>query len=169
MGEYEVLKIGNGGSWCRDDGSLKEYNIDRKVEKGSIVSIKLEGFCKQQINKHIKPEIKKYYNDTKCAVLCVSKIEVDHKDGRRDDPKALNPLKQTVEDFQALSKCVNNAKRQHCKTCRTTGIRFDAKKLGYKVSNTKGGERYLGTCVGCYWFDPKAFNYEISSGYNKTA
>ena len=29
-----------------------------------------------------------------------------------------------------------------------------------------GDERYIGTCVGCYWFDPIAFNTEISAGFD---
>lgn len=52
----------------------------------------------------------------------------------------------------------NYAKRQHCRRCRETGQRFDAKQLGYPVGQTKGNGQYRGTCVGCYWYDPKAFN-----------
>lgn len=166
-GEYEKLKFGNGGDWCRDDGSLKEYNIVRERKANAIFSVKLNGFRKNIINKQIKQSIKDVFKNSKCVVLQVSNIEIDHKDGRRDDPIALSPEKQRVEDFQPLSKCVNNAKRQHCKVCRETGIRFNAKNLGYKVSQVKGSEKYQGSCVGCYWFDPISFNAEISKDYNK--
>ena len=67
-----------------------------------------------------------------------------------------------LDDFQPLSKAANNAKRQHCKRCRETGRRFDAKRLGYRVSQFKGNGVYNGMCVGCYWHDPKRFNCEVS-------
>lgn len=165
--EFEKLKFGNGGDLCRDDGSLKEFNIIREKRGNAIFSIKLNGFRKNIINKQIRNDIKNFFKDAKCIVLQVSNIEVDHKDGRRDDPIALNTEKQRTEDFQPLSKCVNNAKRQHCKICRETGFRFNAKSLGYKVSQVKGSEKYQGSCVGCYWFDPLSFNAEISKDYNK--
>lgn len=90
VGPYDKLKLGNGGSWCRDDSTLV-----------------------------------------------------------------------TIDDFQPLSKAANNAKRQHCKNCRDTNLRFDAKKLGYRVSQVKGNGKYRGSCVGCYWHDPKFFNREV--------
>lgn len=167
--EFEALMrgLGNGGSWCRDDGSLKDFNIERIKEKGKIVAVKLNGIKKHVINKQIKSEIKNYYKDKKCAVLAVSNIEVDHKDGRRDSMLALNPKTQDIKDFQPLSKCVNNAKRQHCKVCRESGVRFDAKVLGYSTSQIKGSTKYTGSCVGCYWFDPAIFNKQISQDFKK--
>jgi hypothetical protein len=103
-----------------------------------------------------------FYKDKRCVVLDVSNVEVDHKDGRRDDPRLSNMSTQKMQDFQALSKCVNNAKRQHCKTCRDTNIRYDARKLGYKMPQYKGGMEYKGSCIGCYWYDPFEFNQNIT-------
>ena len=74
----------------------------------------------------------------------------------------MNIENQKLEDFQPMSKPVNNAKRQHCKECRKTNIRFDAKQLGYSISYTHGDKNYHGSCVGCYWYDPLEFNKEIS-------
>ena len=102
----------------------------------------------------------------RCAVLWVGNAtEVDHKDGRRDDPRLADPSQVELDDFQPLSKAANNAKRQHCKECRTTGNRFDAKQLGYSVGQVKGNGKYNGTCVGCYWHDPARFNATISANY----
>lgn len=39
---------------------------------------------------------------------------------------------QRLSDFQALSKAANDAKRQFCKECMRTGIRYDAKHLDYQ-------------------------------------
>ena len=163
INEYEILKMGNGGDWCRDDGTLaKIYNIVRTQEKGKIISVRLEGFKKVAIDKQIRKDIVNFYKDKRCVVLDVSNVEIDHKDGRRDDPRISDTNTQKTEDFQPLSKCVNNAKRQHCKVCRETGIRYDATKLGYSISQYKGSKEYRGSCIGCYWYDPYEFNKNVS-------
>ena len=167
-GIYEVLRLGNGGSWCRDDGGLaKHFNIRRNKLKGRIVSIELQGRKKQPILKPIPAEIRNHIKKQHCAVLDISRVEVDHKDGRRDDPRLSDINRVTVGDFQPLSKAVNNAKRQHCKTCRWTGQRFDARQLGYSVAQFKGNGEYNGTCIGCYWHDPQRFNQEVSAAYQE--
>jgi len=70
----------------------------------------------------------------------------------------------TIED---LGKAVIPARLYHCKQCRKTGIRFDAKKLGFRVSQFEGSKEYKGSCVGCYWHDTKAFIVEASMGFKK--
>ena len=146
-GRYEQLQLGNGGSWCREDGSLgRRYNIERIKEKGEIVEIRLHGYKKSSINKHIPEDIKKVIQQQRCVVLdTTTNIEVDHKDGRKDNPNGLQ-----IDDFQPMHKTVNDAKRQHCKECRHTGQRFDAKRLGFAVSHTHGNSTYHGSCVECY-------------------
>jgi len=163
VGKYSVLKLGNGGSWCRDDGGLgKHFNIQRKKHVGRIVEIALHGRKKQPIEKPIPAKIFRKIRKQSCTVLATGKVEVDHKDGRRDDPRLTDPKTIKESDFQPLSKAANNAKRQHCKICRKTGNRFDAKRLGYRLSQFKGNGIYRGSCIGCYWHDPKRFNYEVS-------
>ncbi len=163
-GDYERLQMGNGGGWCRDDGALgHRYNVRRNKKGGRIVSVELQGFKKQPIEKPIPAAIKSQIGSGRCVVLdTTARIEVDHKDGRRDDPRLTNINHVTIDDFQPLSKAVNNAKRQHCKTCRETNKRFDARRLGYNVSQFKGDGDYNGTCVGCYWHDPRRFNHEVT-------
>ena len=163
VGKYERLRMGNGGSWCRDDGALaRRYNIDRCKKGGRIVSVRLYGYNKNPIIKTIRQDIKEHHREERCVVLATGNTEVDHKDGRRDDPKLNDTATQQIEDFQPLSKAANYAKRQHCKECRETGNRFDAKRLGYTVSQIKGNGLYRGSCVGCYWYDPKAFNAALT-------
>ena len=153
-GEYEGLRFGNGGSWVRDDGGLAaKYNIRRNKEGGRISSVELQGLKKSPIRKTIRADIKQHYKDMRCVVLDIGNTECDHKDGRRDDPRLNDPTQQTIADFQPLSKAANNAKRQHCKRCRETGNRYDAKILGYPVSQVHGNGVYNGTCIGCYWYD----------------
>jgi hypothetical protein len=134
--KYDVLKFGNGGSWCRDDQSLaKKYIIERFKDGNSIVAIQLFGFnTKKKIQKQIRSDIAKEISSQKCATLHIGNVEVDHKDGHRDDYENLKLENQKLEDFQPLSPAVNKAKRQHCKVCRETKQRFDARVLGFAKS-----------------------------------
>ncbi|MES2853629.1 MAG: restriction endonuclease [Bacteroidota bacterium] len=168
INEYEKLKLGNGGSWCREDSSLgKKYIIERYKYKNTIVTVQLFGFnTKNQIHKDIKLSIKNKIKNMRCAVLDIGNVEVDHKDGHRDDYKNFKMENQESNQFQPLSKAVNNAKKEHCKKCRENKNRFDAKKLGYKESVWTGDIKYRGSCVGCYWHDIKKFNQEISQNFN---
>lgn len=160
-GKYEKLKLGNGGSWCRKDSSLgKQYNVVRHkcFKKNTISHVELQGFNKNPSQHQISKKVREALLGQSCAVLGISEVEIDHKDGRYDDPAVADIKNQDPKDFQPLSKAVNYAKRQHCKRCRETDLRFDAKILGYQVSQVKGNGKYRGTCVGCYWYDPRAFN-----------
>jgi hypothetical protein len=162
------LKTINGGDWCRSDGSLGRYfNINRKKERGRIVGVELLGYKKNHFSNKINKKIKSFYAQKDCKVLAVtgSYIECDHKDGRKDNFEL--PENQKLTDFQSLHKSANIAKRQHCKECKESGIRFDAKRLGYSVSQWIGPENYTGTCIGCFWYDPQKFNEEISHSYVK--
>lgn len=168
VGKYETLKMGNGGSWCRDDGSLaKHYNVVRHKEGGKITAVELHGYKKAPIEKPIPAEIRQELKDKPCAVLAISKVEIDHRDGRRDDPRLGDPKRLKLSDFQPLSKAVNLAKRQHCKRCRQTNKRFDARLLGYSAAQWKGNGIYRGSCIGCYWHDPQRFNREVSASYKR--
>jgi hypothetical protein len=158
--KYAGLQLGNGGSWCRDDGSLGgKYNIVRHKDGTKISHIELQGVKKSPIDKKIRKDICDKIRQQRCVILGIDKVEVDHKDGRRDDPRLWDIKRQRLDDFQPLSKAVNNAKRQHCKKCRETNNRFDARQLGYRKSQVKGNGKYRGSCIGCYWYDPFIFNH----------
>lgn len=160
----------NGGDWCRSNqGYLgTKYNIKREIRNNRIFSVKADGFNKNtKINQSIRSDIYKYTKTKRCVILDISSnIEVDHKDGMKDDWRLNDKSMQKIEDFKPLSKTANDAKRQHCKKCLETGKRYNAKKLGYSESYTYGSENSK-TCVGCYWYDPVAFNKEISKNFEK--
>ncbi len=166
-GHYVKLQFGNGGDWIRKDGSLaKRFNIRRHPEgSGKITHVELQGFTKVVIQKPIPEAIRQAVTTLRCSVLATGSPQCDHKDGRLDDPRLSDASKVTTDDFQPLSRHANDAKRQHCQECRNTGNRFDAKRLGYSVSQVRGDGKYNGTCVGCYWHDPLFFNREVSSNY----
>jgi|TARA_B100000959_G_scaffold260646_1_gene297361 hypothetical protein len=165
-GKYERLEFGNGGDWCRHDSALrKKYNVDVQHknggETGPIVSVELVGFNKNPTLRPINASISKEVKRQRCVILHTSKPEVDHKDGRLDDPRLSDINQQTLKDFQPLSKAANVAKRQHCKECKASGIRFDATNIGYPVSHYQGNPEYQGTCVGCYWYSPLEFRAKL--------
>jgi hypothetical protein len=162
------LKTTNGGDWCRTDGTLGRYfNINRVKEKGRISGVQLMGYKKNSFSNKINNEIREFYQKLNCRILAVGGkfIEIDHKDGRKDHFEM--PEEQTIDDFQPLHRNANIAKRQHCKVCKNTNIRFDAKTLGYSVSQWIGNIEYNGSCVGCFWYDPAEFNAKISQNYIK--
>lgn len=173
-GKYTPLRegFGNGGKWCRSDGSLGQvFNIKRhKAEettaehrKGSIDYVQLHGWRKAKSKQGIPAGIRKVIEQQSCPVLGTSKVEIDHKDGRKDDPRLNNPDQLQMSDFQPLAKAANNAKRQHCKECKKTGKRFDATRLGFAIAQWKGNGDYRGSCVGCYWHDVREFHKQSST------
>lgn len=168
VGRYAGLQLGNGGSWCRASSSLaKRFNVetDKTITSGnSIDAVRLNGFKKDEtFSQFIRKDIKDYYKSQRCVMLGVSGfsentvIEVDHKDGRKDDWRVSNPATQSFEDFQPLCKAANDVKRQICKVCRSTNERWDATNIkGNPYPFYKGDSKYtedLG-CVGCYQYDP---------------
>lgn len=159
----------NGCQWARDDVSYigKKYHIVRKHKNGRIYSVKLDGPNTSSTRKYkdIRSDIKTKISQQRCAVLDIgTNIEVDHKDGKYDNLNNIDLASQKETDFQPMSKSANDAKRQHCKKCRESGKRYDAKNLGYKCGWIAGDENSK-TCVGCYWYDPKQFNQKISENF----
>lgn len=168
VGEFSRLSLGNGGSWCRANSTLaRSYSIQfdkLKTPGNSIDAIRLNGFRKEGIfNQTIRKDIRDYYKDQRCVMLGVkgfsenTKIEIDHKDGRKDDWRVSNPATQKLEDFQPLCKAANDVKRQICKQCRELNVRWDATNIkGNPYPFYEGDKDYseeLG-CIGCYQYDP---------------
>jgi hypothetical protein len=173
--EYKVLQLGNGGSWCRGSSTLsKKYIVEfdkTKSSGNSIDAIRLNGLNdKLTFNHNIRQEIKTFYKSQNCVMLGINgksentKVEIDHKAGRKDNHRISNTKTQNFDDFQPLSKAANDAKRQICKKCKETDKRWNAKNLkGNPYPYYEGDENYtqeLG-CVGCYQYDP--VEYRITS------
>lgn len=142
--------------------------FDKSKTKGnSIDAIKLNGFNKEQnFNQNIRADIKEFFKHKKCVMLGVcgtsenTKIEIDHKDGRKNDSRISNLATQKIDDFQPLCKAANDIKRQICKRCKQSNKRWSAKNiLGNPYDFYDGDENYdekLG-CVGCYQYDPVTY------------
>ena len=168
VGKFKDLQLGNGGSWCRKSSSLaKKYIVefDKSITNGnSIDRIRLNGLnTEKSFNQAIRQDIKDFYKNKNCVMLGINgnsentKIEIDHKDGRKDDLRVSDIKTQKLEDFQPLCKAANDAKRQICKKCVATGKRWNAKNLkGNPYPFYDGDENYTAElgCVGCYQYDP---------------
>lgn len=166
---HPSFRTTNGMAWCRSDTSYlgKKYVLIRTLNKGKVYSVKADGFKKAIHSSNIRADIIKIITERNCAILDVkAQIECDHKDGMKNDLTVADTKSQSAEDFQALSKAANDAKRTHCGRCKKSGKRFDARRLGYRVSFTHGDENTK-VCQGCYWYDPKKFNAEISASFEK--
>ena len=168
VGEYACLTFGNGASWARKESTLaKKYIIefDKSITPGNgIDRIRLNGLNNGDYSQHIRADIKRTIKSQRCVVLGTSNPEVDHKNGMKNEDRVMRNEDQRLEDFQPLSKAANDAKRQYCKECRRTGIRYDAKKLGYPMSYYKGGATHNNeenACEGCYWYDPIEFKKHL--------
>jgi hypothetical protein len=173
-GKYKDLKLGNGGSWCRASSALaKEYNVETDKSKtpgNSIDAVRLCGFKNETtFNQNIRQDIKDFYKEQNCVMLGINgnsentKVEIDHKDGRKDDPRIARLETQSKEDFQPLCKAANDVKRQICKQCKKTDKRRDAKNLkGNPYSYYEGDENYTQECgcKGCYQYDPVEYRVE---------
>ncbi len=183
IGEYKALALGNGGSWCRASSTLaKKYilEFDKSKSAGNAIdAIRLKGFNTQKtFNQAIRKDIKDFYKNQNCVMLGIcgksenTKIEIDHKDGRKNDLRISNQQTQKLEDFQPLCKAANDVKRQICKVCRETNKRWSAKNIkGNPYAFYQGDENYtqeLG-CVGCYQYDPVAYRKESARKIAKEA
>ena len=166
--EYADLKFGNGASWARKESTLaKRYIIefDKSITPGNgIDRIRLNGINDGDYSQYIRADIKREISSRRCVVLGTSKPEVDHKNGMKNEGRVMRNEEQHLSDFQPLSKAANDAKRQYCKECRNTGIRYDATQLGYPMSYYAGGPNHNmeeAACIGCYWYDPLEFKRHL--------
>ena len=168
-GKYERLKLGNGFDFGRKESPLAQKYIietDKTLTPGvGIDAIRLNGLRKEDpYTQYIRDDIKKAIKKMQCVILGTDHPEVDHKNGMKNEGRVMKNEQQSLSDFQPLSKAANDAKRQYCKECRRTGIRYDAKQLGYPMSYYTGSATHDGSetgCIGCYWYDPMEFKRHL--------
>ena len=183
VGKYRELKFGNGGGWCRSSSSLATKYIvefDKTLTPGnSIDAVRLNGFNNAKaFSQAIRKDIRDYYKEQRCVMLGVkgfsenTRIEIDHKNGRKDDWRVSNLDTQKLEDFQPLCKAANDVKRQICKQCKKLNQRWDATNIkGNPYPFYEGDANYseqLG-CIGCYQYDPVEYRKRCALRISKEA
>ena len=174
VGEYSRLMFTNGWDWGRVSSPLaKEFilEVDRTLTPGNgIDAIRTNGFNTSfSFNQSIRSDIKEHYKNKPCVMLGVigtsenTKIEIDHKDGRKNCERISDISLQTLDDFQPLCKAANDAKRQICKKCQETDTRFDATViLGNPIPYYSGNSSLSESgCEGCYQYDPVKYRKTI--------
>jgi hypothetical protein len=157
---------GASGPFRSDSVFRKNYNIELLKEGSGNKNTHIR-YCGPQEDDGLRQTIRRDIWEKLSKLPCVftgttSQIEVDHKGGRKDDPRVMNPNTQVIEDFQPVCKTVNDIKRQVCKQCEATGQRFDATTIGHPVAAVDGSLEYQGTCKGCYYHDPKYFRSRLT-------
>lgn len=173
-GKYIKLVFGNGADWARASSTLsKKYKIefDKSKTKGnSVDAVRLTGFnTKPLFNQSIRKDIRDALSKENCVMLGIkghsenTKIEIDHKDGRKNDSRVSDLTTQKLSDFQPLCKAANNVKRQICKLCKETNKRWNAQNIkGNPYPFYVGDEKWddnIG-CKGCYQYDPVEYRKE---------
>lgn len=115
VGRYVDLQLGNGGSWCRASSSLAKRFIvefDKSLSPGnSIDAVRLAGYRREEtFSQAIRKDIKDFYKEQRCVMLGVkgfsenTRIEIDHKDGRKEDWRVSNPSTQRLDVFSLYAK-----------------------------------------------------------------
>jgi hypothetical protein len=159
IGKYSSLYPKNGNHWYRNMG-LRKFIFEKRIIEGDT-EWRFNGMKDGSGTRSIRTDIRDEILKRPCVITGLKfsrghKIEVDHRDGRYPE-NVLNKENQKVEDFQPLLDSLNKQKRSDCAKCVKTGNRFDAREKGCSIPVTEGSLEYEGTCVGCYWYDPKKF------------
>ena len=154
--------IAGGLKWTRNGNirrgvafNVGEFYWEFKRVKNTVVAMRLVGHntdlvFKQNIRADIVKELRQLTRSNfapDCIVpLVESDKEIDHRWGRKDDPQFIHiadPKMQTIDDFQLLSHSHNQFKREQCKKCVETNVRYDG--MCYN------------TCVGCPLAQPELY------------
>jgi len=153
---------GNGCSYFQDDRGIGlKYNYKKERLGNRVVGIKTTGYITQvKYFKQIPEEIRREVKKRRCVVLGThARVEPDHKDGRYTVPSL------DINDYQPLCETANKVKRENCKKCKKTNLRFDATTLGYSTSWTEGTKNFDAKglrCKGCYWYDVLDFRIRVA-------
>ena len=167
---HELTFTGNGSKLRKGCAFKKKYEIEYKKNGKKITHFRCCGWHTETniFNQYIRKDIKDYYSRQPSAWSgLTSEIEVDHKNGRKNDFRLNDPKKQTFDDFQSLTKAENDFKRQKCIECMATNKRPSASEknapfayLG--VDYIEGDSNYNESigCRGCYLYDVEKFKKE---------
>lgn len=161
---------GNGSAYLQNDRGLgRLYVIEKQYGTSAygartIESVRTIGHAhhhQRHRGSSIPQAVRAWLAGKPCSFCgTTAQLEVDHRDGRKEPMP--DPL---PADFQALCKHCNGLKREACKECARSGLRFDARTLGYPISQWTGAMTFQPRdprCRGCLWHDPIAFRTKLN-------
>lgn len=173
----EILNAGlswsNNGNVRRGIAfNVYEYNWEfrRKNNRSNsvITEMRLNGHnLVSALNNHIRSDIVnelKKQNVSNFAVDCIVPLvdqdkEIDHRWGRKECKKYeyLNDVSlQSINDFQLLSHSHNQYKRQQCKKCKETNLRYLPPNAMNFAIGTIDWDEEIG-CNGCPLAEPELY------------
>jgi hypothetical protein len=165
---YRPRIAGNGSCmFVKGRGLGRDFIFDKRYKRG-LIAVRSVGLLGQiQREQSIRSDIAATIRQMPCALLgTYQNIEVDHKNGRKNDRRLEDLSLQVLDDFQPLNSTVNAVKREHCRRCEASGKRYDARDRGFRHGWWIGGEAFL-SCNGCFWHDIRRFNAEMSRGFKQ--
>lgn len=175
--EVTIEEIQDVGLPWSTNGNIRynrPWNDDRYIWKfvrgkqRKITHIQMDGWNPDQIEskRPIRNDIREALQNEPCVVCgCRSSIVIDHKNDLYNDPRVLDAMTQTVDDFQPLCNHCNLQKRQVSVEMRRSGKRYPATNIPsiaiFGVDFLFGDESYdpedPNATMGSYWHDPVAF------------
>lgn len=173
------LKLTYNGN-CRHGKFYNDnrYLWEKKIQSGTVVAIRTNGYEKDFIEGNIKRSVRKDIRDFHykkgCIVCgCHTGLVIDHKNDLYNDPRVLNTNTQLLDDFQCLCIHCNLQKRQVCKKTKETGIRYAATNIEslkiFGIDFIDGDENFdkndINALKGTYWYDPVEFMKFIKSKF----
>ena len=163
---FDLRFTGNGSILRPESAFRRKYNVEYEKEGRRIARFRCSGYnCEDKAKQGIRKDIRDYYSKMPSVWSgLTTNIEVDHKNGRKDDLRLNDLSQQSYDDFQPLTKAENDYKRQKCKECKRTDIRPSGKDddcpfnfLG--IDYTEGTSQYdnCTKCRGCWLYDIAKF------------
>jgi hypothetical protein len=168
VGGYEPIQQGNGTGIDGSEGAPRFCNCKRakkliwesNFSKGKLKSIRTNGYKKEEVVSTNIPSFVRtsLQNINICnwtlMPLGGSNIslrkEIDHRWGNKQKHSH-----DSVDDYQVVSKLFNDFKRQECKKCIETGMRYEHPEKNFVF----GCQTYDDTvgCGGCPLAQPELY------------
>ena len=160
-----LYKTENGLYWLRSDGdTCNRYNVLRGSKGSRTGYLRFNGINKDRKYKATPPSsIKNHFKDIPCYISgkkLSDGAHLDHKNGRYNDKRLGDASLLKISDFQVLFSEINTAKREACKKCLNTGVRYcdPLCDMGFY----EGSMEYKGTCVGCKYYDIELYEKKLA-------
>jgi hypothetical protein len=165
------LKWGDNGNTRRGKppwGKISEeyvWEFKRLNENktGQVLAVRMAGkdiestIVRPSIRADLEKELK---NIKHCNIsrLPASNLEIDHRCGYKNHPKYahVSSLKQqSMSDFQVITRELNLKKREICKSCIQTKVRYKHPDKEFPVGNEILDN--INVCDGCYLAYPEQY------------